>query len=194
MSRHLGIAALAALLLPAVALSADFAHLRTGDHRIETLHSLPITFTAPATYELAGPDHRLAHYNAVPFEVSFAGFLREDRAIMIYAERVADGSGAANYTTQPPSNWPFDGFRERPLRCIALGEADLEGEYDLLWLRARGLDPVGGFWLEQHLLSTSDFNEEVIVTLIARTESCDERPLAQATIADLKIDLAATRQ
>lgn len=185
---------IALMLTQADVPDAGFAHLRVAERRIETTHALGFSFSATQAYEPAGPDHRVARYNGTPFEVSFAGFLRDDRAIMIYAERVADGSGAANYTDQPPSDWPFDGFRTRPLRCIRLAEADLEGEYDLLWLRAHGLDPLGGLWLEQHLLSTADFNEEVVVTLIARTDDCEDRAFARSMIAGLKRDLHAARR
>jgi hypothetical protein len=169
-----------ALSAAAAALAQDAPEFLavTDGNRIRTLHTLPLEMQAPADLPFFGPTHRSATFNAVPFDISLGAFLDNSRVIMVHAEQVADGSGAANYTRFPATDWPLSGFRDKPLFCFDLTADDVAVEHDLSWLRDHGFDPVGPIWLDQYFLSDDDFNNEVVISLIVRAEDCETEPAA----------------
>jgi hypothetical protein len=172
-----GLAALAlGIAIPAMAQDTPEFLAVTEDNRLRTLHTLPLEMQAPADLPFSGPTHRSATFNAVPFDISLGAFLDHSRAIMVHAERVADGSGAANYTRFPETDWLLSGFRDKPLQCLDLTADDVAVEHDLSWLRDHGFDPVGPIWLDQYFLSDDDFNNEVVISFIVRAEDCETEP------------------
>jgi hypothetical protein len=188
--------ALAALILflalPAGSVDAvreDFAYLSRQDETLQTHHDLRFAFTMDADWHLAEPLHRTARFDDVPYEVSLSAFVQADAAIMVHAERVSDGSGASDYTHLPVSSWPTLGYRGQPRACIEVGAEEVAGEHDLAWLRDRGFDVTGTVWLEQYFLSSDDFNDEIVVSLIVRGTDCDAGDDADAELARLRSDL-----
>jgi hypothetical protein len=51
--------------------------------------------------------------------------------------------------------------------------AEIEGEHDLEWLRERGFEPSGTLAYAQYFATTRDFNDEIVITLLARVASCE---------------------
>ena len=184
-----GLAALAlGIAIPAMAQdTAEFLAV-TENNRIRTLHTLPLEMQAPTDLPFSGPAHRSATFNAVPFDISLGAFLDNRRVIMVHAEQVADGSGAANYTRFPATDWPLSGFRDKPLFCLDLSANDVAVEHDLSWLRDHGFDPVGPIWLDQYFLSDDDFNNEVVISFIVRADDCETEPVA--TLSALRRSLS----
>lgn len=152
----------------------SFSYLTRSGDTLQTTHGLNYTFIASGGLELHGPSHRIATFNDVPFEISLAAFIRDDDAIMVHAERVADGSGASNYTRYPESDWPDGDFRLAPPGCVALSEEDIDGEHDLEWLRDRGFTPTGAIYTVQYFASTPDFNDEIVISFLLRVNGCDD--------------------
>lgn len=144
----------------------------------ETRHDLALIIEADATLNATAITNRSAVFNDVPFDISLAAFIAADQAVMVHAERVADGSGAANYTRFEASSWPMDGFRHKPLRCFDVDAEIIAEEHDLNWLRDRGFDPLGPVWIEQYFLSDTRFNNEVVISLLVRSTSCATEPVA----------------
>ena len=105
---------------------------------------------------------------------------------MIHAEKVQDGSGASNYDNLPGVSWPTSGFRSAGDHCITLTEDDVSGEPDPEWLREHGFDPVGTLMFGQYFLSSSDYNDEIVVSLIQRISSCSDDALNDRLIDKLK--------
>jgi hypothetical protein len=172
--------------------NTDFAYLTRTGEALETRHSLRFSFASSPDWQVGEPTHRTARFNDVPFEVSLSAFMQEDRAIMIHAERVADGSGASDYTHLPISDWPVAGFRGRPLDCGVLAQNDVDGEHDLHWLDERGSHPVGAIWFEQHFLSSRDFNDEIVVSLLLRAPSCDEADRPDSGLVEMRAALSVS--
>jgi hypothetical protein len=115
-------------------------------NEFRTLHTLPLRIGADDSLTAAGPTDRSAVFNDVPFDISLAAFIADDQAIMVHAEQVADGSGAANYTRYELSNWPIPGFRQKPLDCLEVSAEIVNSEHDLAWLREHGFNPAGVIW------------------------------------------------
>jgi hypothetical protein len=150
--------------------------LRVRGRRLETTRRLQYTVSVPAGYRLAGPESRRAEFHGHPFDVSLAAFLAEDAFVMIHSERVADKSGASNYEDLPADR--LDGFptRSRSM-CAELSARDVSGEHDLKFLADHGFAPEPAILLKQHFLTTSDHNEEVVVSLGRRAGGCGEQAL-----------------
>ena len=51
--------------------------------------------------------------------------------------------------------------------------AEIEGEHDLEWLRDKGFEPSGTLAYAQYFATTGDFNDEIVVTLLARVAACE---------------------
>lgn len=151
----------------------EFAYLAANGGTLTVLHTLSMSFSADESYTLSGPRHRTAEFNEVPFEISLAAYLQDDRAIMVHAEHVADLSGAANYDRFPVTDWPAPGFRGEGQRCHEIPAEIVEGEHDLKWLRDHGLEPSGPVWMEQHFLSGNEYNDEVVISLILKSDTCE---------------------
>jgi len=158
---------------------APAEHLRVIGDRIETVHGLRYIITG-SDFHVAGPVHRSDTFDGHPYEISLAGLIGEGGAVMVHAERVADGSGASNYDDLPTAAWPSPDFHRR-FMCVTLAEDDITGEHDLEWLRANSFDPLGSIALEQLLTTSADHNEEVVVSLIVKGLDCaDEAGVAAA--------------
>lgn len=179
------------LLLAACAVTpsveeAGFAHLSANNGRIVTLHGVRLEAYAPPPLRLKGPKHRRDRFNGVPYEISLAGFIDPQRAIIIHAERVADGSGASDYSDRAPADWPFAGFVSDGPVCVSLESGDIAGEHDLECLAANGFSPNGDFAYQQYFATTDDHNDEVVVTLIARVERCGITDSNESALAALR--------
>ncbi|WP_417479216.1 hypothetical protein [Maricaulis maris] len=151
---------------------------RYGDE-FRTLHTLTLRIGADDSLTAAGPTDRSAVFNDVPFDISLAAFIADDQAIMVHAEQVADGSGAANYTRYELSEWPIPGFRLKPLDCLEVSAEIVNSEHDLAWLREHGFNPAGVIWIEQYFLSDDSFNNEVVISLLVRGSDCDAEPASR---------------
>ncbi len=162
------------------------AHLAIEDGRIVSLHGLKYRIDASDGFAVVGPKHRQDAFNGAPFEISLAAFVSDEAALMVHAERVADGSGASNYDNLPVADWPNDAFRSPGAQCVVIARADTEGEHDLEWLMANGFDPVGSLLFAQYFASTDDYNDEVVLSIIAHTSSCDDNRSYDDDIAALQ--------
>jgi hypothetical protein len=158
-----------------------------------TTHRLAYRIEASETFTRAVPKHRRAVFNDVPFEISLAAFIRDDGAVMIHAERVADGSGASDYTHFPEADWPDGRFRLKPPECLELPPEAIDGEHDLEWLRDNGFLASGTLHLEQYFASTADFNEELVISFLLKVDSCDDQAANRSAVEALRADLAVTR-
>jgi hypothetical protein len=166
---HAGIL-VSALLSPGA--HAENAHLVAIDGGFRTTHGLSYTLTSDQLLA-TGPTHRTDQFGDNPYEISLAAFVSEKGAVMIHAERVVDQSGASNYENKPRTNWPDGSFRSDGAICIEVPVAEIEGEHDLEWLRDRGFEPSGTLAYAQYFATTRDFNDEIVITLLARVASCE---------------------
>lgn len=176
MFRAFAIAMLAAACVTAP--RDEVAFIRASPDAIETTHALRYEVRA-AGFRVAGPTHRVDSFEGHPYEISLAALIEGERAVLVHAERVADGSGASDYRELPPTGWPTAEFRRRAM-CVTLSAEDIAGEHDLEWLRDNGFDPVGVLALEQSFVTTDDHNAEVVVTLAAKVADCEETTVSVA--------------
>lgn len=172
--------------------ASEFEYLRLDERSLVVTHSLALRFDMPAQYTVHPPTHRAATFNNVPFEISLSAFVSPLETIMVHAEQVADGSGAANYDRFPPSNWPITEFRSPGPASQEVPASVVAEEHDLLWLRERGFEPSGSIWMEQHFLSGNDYNDEIVVTLLIRGLDCEDGTEAVNRLTALKAQLTAT--
>lgn len=142
--------------------------------KLQSMHSLPFIFEAEPAYALTEVNDRTDLFNGVPYIISRAAFIGEAAAIMIHAETVADKSGASNYNDLPLADWPAPGFRSQGAVCMELSEADIQGEADPEWLLKNGFTMIGSVALAKYFLSSPDYNDEIVISLMARVPSCIE--------------------
>lgn len=145
--------------------------IRNGDQLVST-HAVELRLDAPGL-RLVSPAHRSARFNDVPFDISLSAFLGDETAIMVHAEQVADGSGAANYSRFPETDWPIGGFRDRPPQCLMVTEDIARNEHDIAWLASAGFDPVGAVWIDQYFITDPSYNDEVVISLMIKAQTCD---------------------
>jgi hypothetical protein len=150
---------------------AQNTHLVTIDDGFRTTHGLEYTFTSDQL-TAKGPIHRTDQFGDNPYEISLAAFFSEKGVVMIHAERVVNQSGASNYQDKAQSHWPDASFRSDGVTCIEVPASEIEGEHDLEWLRDNGFEPGGPLAYAQYFASTPDFNDEIVVTLLARVATC----------------------
>jgi len=181
---------ISALLSPAV--HAENAHLKTIDGGFRTTHGLSYTLTSDQLLA-AGPKHRTDQFGDNPYEISLAAFVSEKGAVMIHAELVVNQSGASNYEDKPLSDWPDGAFRSDGATCIEVPATEIEGEHDLEWLRDKGFEPSGALAYAQYFATTRDFNDEIVITLLARVDSCGPGLDLGKTLAPLKESVVITR-
>jgi hypothetical protein len=164
----------ATLLLASVASGAatGFSFIEASPNALRTTHAIRLDIARPMGFRTARPTSRDAVFNGHPYKVTLAGFLGRDQAILLHAERVADRSGASNYERLPQADLP--GFRART-QCAAITAADAAEEHDLSWLTQHGWNPAGAsLAIRQYFRTTPDYNEEVVISLIAKVDRCDD--------------------
>jgi hypothetical protein len=164
----------------------DFVWMVAEDGALRTTNALPMSISATEDFTLAGPKHRLDTFNDVPFEISLAAFLTPGGAVMIHAEKVADGSGASDYSDLPAADWPLPGFRAGDPICLDIHPSDIDGEHDLEWLEEEGFSIAGGVWFHQYFLSSEDMNDEVVVSLLRTVTSCRDGGDAEQALGPLR--------
>lgn len=184
-------AMLIAALLSTTAL-AETTHLVTTDGGFKTTHGLTYTITSDELVA-KGPKHRTDRFGGTPYEISLGALFSDNGAVMIHAERVADQSGASNYENLARSDWPDDSFRHSGAICIDVTESETEGEHDLEWLRDNGFEPTGSMVFVQYYATTRDFNDEIVVTLLARVASCEPGADPTPKLAPLKESVVIKR-
>ena len=69
----------------------------------------------------------------------------------------------------------------------------MEGEHDLEWLRENGFEPAGSIVFVQYYATTPDFNDEIVITLLARVASCETGVDPTPKLAPLKEAVVITR-
>jgi hypothetical protein len=169
----------------AAAPEADsFSFLRTMPGGLETTHGLHYRISADGL-RLVRPIHRTDTFDGHPYEISLGAFIGADEAVLVHAERVADASGASDYSNLPQTDWPTSGFHRRVM-CVTLAAEDVAGEHDLEWLRDNGFDPIGSIALEQSLVSSADHNEEVVVSLAVKNVDCSDEAAVAAAFERLR--------
>lgn len=151
-----------------------------------TQHSLRLEVTAAEPYQRQETAYREARFNDVPFAISLGAFTAADGAIMVHAEQVMDGSGAANYERYALVDWPAPGFRLKPAECHDIPAEVVAQEHDLAWLRDHGFDPSGNVWIEQYFLSGNAYNDEVVISLIHTGTACSDTVNGEAELARLR--------
>lgn len=158
---------------PAPTSSSNFRHLSIQGGKITTLNGVPLQISAARGFKIVGPEHRRDVFSHHPYEISMAAYVSGTTAVIVQAERVADGSGASDYDNLPAVRWQGEEFRFREM-CATTSRADVEGEHDLRFLRNGGFDPVGGLALRQYFSTTADHNAEVVISLAVKTSSCSD--------------------
>lgn len=169
---------------PSVA-PAHFRHLQVRDGVIVSEAPIAYRIAADRTLRPGASSHRIAEFGDHPFEVSMAAFVGPDSAVMVHAERVADGSGRSNYDHLPAAAWPDGRFRVRR-QCAVIDREAAQGEHDLVYLAREGLNPVGSLVLEQYFTTTPDHNREVVISLVARVADCATEADNQAALDRLR--------
>lgn len=182
---------LASALLSPTAL-AGTTHLVTTDGGFKTTHGLAYTITSEKMVA-KGPKHRTDQFGDNPYEISLGALFSDDGVVMIHAERVANQSGASNYQDLARSKWPDDSFRFSGATCIDVSDEEIEGEHDLEWLRDNGFEPTGPMVFVQYYATTDDFNDEIVITLLARVDACTPDLEPSEKLAPLKESVVITR-
>ncbi|MFZ8977512.1 MAG: hypothetical protein ACO2Y9_10460 [Pseudohongiellaceae bacterium] len=170
---------------------ADTAHLISVDGGFRTTHGLSYTITSDQMVATK-PKHRTDRFGENPYEISLGALMSEAGVVMIHAERVANQSGASNYEDKPPSDWPDHSFRSDAAVCIDVPASEIEGEHDLEWLQDNGFEPSGKLAYAQYFATTPDFNDEIVITLLAPVSSCGPHIDPATALARLKADLVIT--
>jgi len=174
-------------VLASAAGSGGFSFVEAVRGGLRTTHDIRLEIRRPPGFATARPASRSAVFNTRPYQVTLAGFLGRDRAILLHAERVADGSGASDYDALPPSDLP--GFRVRT-QCAAITAADVAEEHDLGWLAGHGWNPAGpALAIRQYFRTTPDHNQEVVISLVAKLDRCDDEKATAAALGDLRARL-----
>lgn len=163
-----------------------FAFLVATADGFATSHGLRYTIGGARGMTPVGPSNRTDTFHGTPYLISRAALIADDAALMIHAERVADGSGASNYDELPPADWPDAAFRSEGPTCMEVPASEVEGESDLEWLRAGGFDPAGVLEVQQYFAATPDHNDEIVVTLMARVAGCDDAAAGAAALEALR--------
>jgi hypothetical protein len=171
----------------------DFEYISVRDGQVHTLHELRYAVSVDGDFKVTKPKSRVARFNDTPFQISLAAFVSDDRALMIHAEKVADSSGASDYSHLPPAKWPDDTFRSSGPDCLQIPAAEIEGEHDLLWLRQGGFEPSGSILYAQYFATTSDMNSEVVISLLQRVASCSTASANPQLIEEFQARASVTR-
>ena len=158
-----------------------FSYLDTGPAYIQSTNGLDVRVEAEGM-RLVSPTDRVDEFNGHPYEISLGALVSGDVAVLVHAERVADASGASDYSDLPVAEWPGASFRTRQF-CVVLAPEDLEGEHDLEWLRDQGFDPAGSLLLDQAFLTSADHNNEVVVSIAIRGVDCANNEAIRAALA-----------
>lgn len=164
----------------------DFGFLSVSDGRVHTLHALRYSVSVSGDFEITEPENRVDHFNNVPYRISLAAFVSDDRALMLHAEEVADSSGASDYGHLPAATWPNDTFRSGGPVCLQIPAAEVEGEHDLSWLRQNGFEPSGSLLYAQYFATTADMNTELVISLLQQVASCDEASAGPDLVAEFQ--------
>jgi hypothetical protein len=170
---------------------AENAHLVAVEGGFRTTHGLSYTLTSDHLAAI-GPKHRADQFGENPYEISLAAFFSENGVVMIHAERVVNQSGASNYEDKQLSDWPDGSFRSDGFTCIEVPATEIEGEHDLEWLRDNGFEPSGTLAFAQYFATTADYNDEIVVTLLARLASCGPDQDLDGALAALKAGVVIT--
>jgi hypothetical protein len=171
---------------------AETTHLVTTEGGFKTTHGLAYTITSDQMVA-KGPKHRTDQFGDNPYEISLGALFSDDGVVMVHAERVADQSGASNYQDLVRSKWPDNSFRFSGATCIEVSAAEIEGEHDLEWLRDNGFEPTGPMVFVQYYATTDDFNDEIVITLLARVDACTPELEPSAKLTPLRESVAITR-
>lgn len=169
---------------------AAFRHLEAGEDVIVTRHFLPLRVSVPS-FRTTPESHRVAVFGGHPFEVSLAALLGENEAVMVHAERVADGSGAADYDDLPRATWPDERFGLRAM-CAEIDREAAESEHDLDFLARHGWNPVGSLAIEQYLTNSPAHDQEAIVSLVVRVADCADEPAVGEALRRLRERVAVS--
>ena len=151
----------------------NFEYLSKDGHQIITLHRLKYKMEATSEFTILKPKHRTAIFKGVPYEISLSAFISNHIAVMVHAERVADASGASDYSDKNLVKWPNEKFRSDGAECMALPYDAIQGEHDLEWLRENGFEPSGNILFSQYFLTTEDFNDEIVISIILHVNDCN---------------------
>ena len=168
--------------------SGGFAHLVGRGNSIATTHGVPLTVRVTPDLRRVNATHRVADFSGHPYQVSLAGFLGRDEAVMIHAERVTDGSGAANYDDLPRAGWPSADFGQREY-CTAITPEMIAEEHDLQWLATSGWDPAGTLAVRQYLRTSPAHDREVVLSLLVRISDCADEAARNVAFQTLQSKL-----
>ena len=173
--------------------AAEFAYISVDDNRIATLHELKFELVMDEAFRATQPLNRVDRFNDTPYQISIAAFIGEDSSLMIHAEKVADSSGASDYSHLPLTNWPDDSFRSGDPVCLEIPAEEVEGEHDLLWLRENGFEPSGSIVFAQYFATTADMNSEIVLSILQRVASCADSTAHSEIIAEFQAKVSVTR-
>jgi hypothetical protein len=183
------LSALVILLLPAPAAAQPsrprFEYLQSEGTRISSRNAIPLTVRASAPFRATAVESRDAMFGGHPYQVSLAALLSPSAAVMVHAERVADGSGASNSDALPATGWPDPRFHLRAM-CAVIDRATIAEEHDLAFLARHGWNPEGALAIEQYLATTLDHDQEVVLSLVVHVPNCDDHAAAEARFTELR--------
>ncbi len=168
---------------------APFSYIAVHRTALKSTNGVRIKLQGPAGYRLLRPTSRHATFEGHPYEVTLAALAGKGGAIMFHAEKVTDDSGASNYDALPASSWRA--FHRRS-QCASIASGDVAVEHDLKWLADRGWSPIGNLALEQHLKSTPDHNQEVVISLIAKVKGCADKQAIERVLGKLRSQVRVT--
>ena len=167
-----------------------FQYLEAVGSHIDTRHAIPLRVRTGTAFRATAVSNREAVFGGHPYQVSLAALISPDGAVMVHAERAADSSGASNYDNLPAADWPDARFRLRSM-CAVIDRATIAEEHDLAFLDRNGWNPEGALALEQYLATTSDHNQEVVVSLVVRVPSCEDDATVAARLRRLRGQVGA---
>jgi hypothetical protein len=160
------------LLCPALAEAGERPALQFENGWLQSSHAIVMRLQQPEGFRPVEPVRHQSEFNGLPFDVSVAAYVAQDRFIMVHAETLTDGSGAIDYGTLPSETLSGITFGVRG-QCAELSPEVIESEHDLKFLAEGGLEVLPAGYLRQYLLISPDRNSEYIVSVGQVVDSCD---------------------
>ena len=178
---------------PVAGSTVDFDYISVRDGRIRTLHEIMYEVEVSGDFAITKSTSRVDQFNGTPYKISLAAFIGNDSALMIHAEKVADLSGASDYSNLPQAEWPDETFRSSGHVCLEIPTAEVEGEHDLQWLQNNGFEPAGTILFAQYFATTADRNTEIVISILQHVPACDDEIANLEIIRDFQARTSVTK-
>jgi hypothetical protein len=173
--------------------TVDFQYISVRDGRIRTLHDLRYEIAVTGNFDVTESINRIDQFSGTPYNISLAAFIGDRNALMVHAEKVADSSGASDYSNLPHAKWPDDSFRSSGIICIQIPREEVEQEHDLRWLYENGFEPTGNILFAQFFRTTPDNNTEIVISIMQRVRACDDESANARIIEEMQVKTSVTK-